>query len=255
MNYREKQKQDPAEKKMRKLSSYRKKYQDPLMEKLDPILQWEETADEKIEKIKESTPMMPEPGDELFMTGWVGSGATIFLADWKREKLCSRFPVAFINTVRDRDVFGSGGDVLDAGDGGRYRFLCDPSAFSEKCASWIAPVGEGGLMKALYRLGKESGLGFRVQSRMVPVRQITIEFSEFFLLHPWEMLTGDSFLFTAKHDSELLISLEEAGIPFSRIGVITKEKQKLICHGDEKSNINRPEPDGVLTLLLEGQKA
>lgn len=255
MNYREKQKQDPSEKKMRKLSSYRKKYQDPLMEKLDPILQWEETADETIDRMKENTPMMPEPGDELFMTGWVGSGATVFLADWKREKLCSRFPVAFINTVRDRELFGTGENAAEGEDTEKCAFLCDPSAFLEKGASWITPVGEGGLMKALYRLGKESGLGFRVQSRMVPVRQITIEFSEFFLIHPWEMLTGNSFLFTAKHDSELLLSLEEAGIPFGRIGVITKEKQKLICHGDEKSNINRPEPDGVLTLLLEEQQA
>lgn len=248
MNYREKEKKDPAEKKLRRFSAYRKKYEDTEAEKLVSVFAWEEAADQQIAEMCENSPLLPNPGEELYMTGWVGAAGTIFLADWKREKLLERFPVAFVHSAKDRDVFDNyfGEDC----EGER----CLPSFYIEKGASWIAPVGEGGLMKTLYRLGKETGLGFRVQAREVPVRQITIEFSEFFRLHPWELLTGNSFLFTAEHNSALLTELEEAGISFRRIGVVTKEKQKLICHGEEKSNINRPEPDGILTLLLEDKK-
>ncbi|MCQ2500772.1 MAG: AIR synthase-related protein [Lachnospiraceae bacterium] len=254
MNYREKQKKDPAEKKLRKLSVYRKKYPDRLPEGLTEILDWEEAVENEIGQLQETGSLLPNPGEELFMTGWIGGAGTLIVADWKKEQLCTRFPAAFVRTARDREVFTN--FSMEA----QYEyqppstfatFAMSPAPYVKAGASWIAPVGEGGLMKALYRLGKESGLGFRVQAREVPVRQITIEFSEFFLLHPWEMLTGNGFLFTADHNADILKKLESDGIPFKKIGFITKEKQKLICHGEEQSNINRPEPDGILTLLLE----
>lgn len=244
MNYREKQKKDPEEKKLRKLSVYRKKYPEQMPEPLTEVLDWETSVDEQIQMLQEERAFLPNQGDELYMTGWVGAAGTLLLADWKREKLCTRFPAAFVLTAKDKEIFTNYAEV----EGNSYLL---PDEYVKNGASWIAPVGEGGLMKALYRLGKESGLGFRVHSKEVPVRQITIEFCEYFLLHPWEMLTGNSFLFTAAHNADILHFLEEAGFPCRKIGVVTKEKQKLICRGEEKSNINRPEPDGILTLLLE----
>ncbi len=246
MNYREKQKKTSADKKVRKISSYRKKYEDVQTEKLLPVLDWEERADRQIEERKEKGVLLPKPGEELFMTGWVGAAGTGFLADWKKEQLCTRFPEAFVCTVNDREVFTNFRREETEAD--------LPEFFLQAGASWIAPVGEGGLMKTLYRFGKETGLGFRVQAGEVPVRQITIEFCEYFLLHPWELLTGRSVLFAAEHTAPVLEKLEKCGISFRKIGVVTKDRQKLICHGEEESNINRPEPDGVLTLLLEDKK-
>ncbi|MDO4489609.1 MAG: AIR synthase-related protein [Lachnospiraceae bacterium] len=245
MNYREKQKKDPAEKKIRKLSAFRKRYPDTAAEGLVPELFWEEQCDSCLEELSEKGQLMPAPGQELFMTGWVGAAGTLLLADWKKEQLCTRFPAAFVHTAWDREVF----DNYRGNDSGNPYF--QPAAFLAQGASWIAPVGEGGLMKTLYRLGKETGLGFRINSRRVPIRQITIEFTEFFRVHPWELFTGRSFLFAAEHDAPILRSLEQQGILCSKVGVLTKEKQKLICHGQEESNINRPEPDGLLTLLME----
>lgn len=249
MNYREKQKKDPAEKKLRKLSVYRKKYKDPAVDQLAGILTWEENADREIAVLQDAAAFIPRAGEELYMTGYAGAAGTMFLADWKKETLSRRFPTAFINTVKDRDVFGN---FFDEDPDEIMRM---PRVYIEEGASWIAPIGEAGLLKTLYRFGKETGLGFRVEARQVPVRQVTIEFCEFFLLHPWELLTGRSFLFTAEHNSPLLRRLEKEGISFRKIGLVTEEKQKLICHGEEESNINRPEPDGLLTLLLEDKKA
>lgn len=244
MNYRERKKKTPADKKLRKLASFRKKYPDTAAEMLSDCLDREQLSDRQIDRYREHTPLLPAAGEELYMTGWVGAAGTMFLANWKKEELCTRFPASFVRTAFDREVFDNFSSETDT---------LSAEEMIREGASWIAPVGEGGLLKTLYRFGKETGLGFRVRAGEVPVRQITIEFCEYFLLHPWELLTGESWLFTAAHDSPLFIELEKRGMSFRRIGIVTKEKQKLICRGEEESNINRPEPDGILTLLLEEQ--
>ncbi len=247
MNYREKQKKTAEDRKLRKISQFRKRYAGTAAENLAGCLEWEERANREIEEYRGNNDLLPKPGDELYLTGFAGAAGTLFLADWKREQLLTRFPEAFIRTAEDRDVF-SGFSTKDTAE----NWLL-PDSFLERQASWIAPVGEGGLMKTFYRFGKETDLGFRVQSKEVPIRQITVEFCEFFLLHPWELLTGNSFLFSAEHSAPVIRFLEEQGIPCRRIGTVTKEKQKLICRGEDESNINRPEPDGLLNLLLEEQ--
>lgn len=249
MNYREKTKKDPAEKKIRKLSAYIKKYPGIEADSLKQWIGWEEAADRKLEEYRKENPMLPADGEDLYMAGWIGGAGTLLTAEWKKEALLSYFPIAFINTLRDKELFGNLIVMKEDTD----HCLLDPFFYLQQGASWIAPVGEGGLMKALYRLGKESGLGFQVQAGRVPVRQITIEFSEYLRIHPWEMLTGAAFLFTAVPNRIRCEELEAAGMICSKIGSVTKDKQKLICHGEEKSNINRPEPDALLNLLLEGK--
>lgn len=245
MNYREKKKKDSADKKVKKLSAYYKKYETEEAADLKAWMEWEEAADREIVSFQESTPMLPEPEDDLYMAGWIGGAGTQLLGKWKNEELAGYFPIAFLNTLRDRELFRN----LTTDDEGAE--LKTAGFYIKEGASWVAPVGEGGLMKALYRLGKESGLGFRVLSREVPIRQITIEFCEFLLLHPWELLTGASFLFTAKPNRIDLEQLEKRGMVCRKIGRITKEKQKVICRGEEESNINRPDPDALLNLLNE----
>ncbi len=248
MNYREKQKKNPAEKKPRKLEQYIKKYPKAADERILGILSWEREADRQIEAFRENSFLFPRPGEELYMTGWAGAAGTLYLADRKKEELLTRFPEAFVRTAGDREVFTNFfGDSISEELFLPGRYLDD----SDEGVSWIAPVGEGGLFKTFYRFGKETGLGFRVHAKEVPVRQITIEFCEFFLLHPWELLTGRSFLFSADHQAPILESLEAQGIFFKKIGTVTKDRQKLISRGEEESNINRPEPDALLTLLLE----
>ncbi|MDO4615879.1 MAG: AIR synthase-related protein [Lachnospiraceae bacterium] len=248
MNYREKQKKTQEEKKIRKLSQYRKRYADPQIDPLDVYLTWEKRADEQIDLYRESSPLLPEAGEELYMTGYAGAAGTVFLAEWRKTQLLSRFTEAFIRTAFDKEVF----DHLFEENRENPEEL--PAYYMDAGADWIAPVGEGGLLRTLYRFGKETGLGFRVQSRAVPIRQITIEFCELLLLHPWELLTSKSFLFAAKPSAPILERLRKEGVPVSRIGIVTGDKQKLICRGEEESGINRPEPDGLLTLLLEEKR-
>lgn len=251
MNYREKKKKDPAEKKLKKLSVYIKKYETREAEDLKSWLSWEEEADRRISSFNQpemGRDMLPSPEEDLYLAGWIGAAATELLAGWKKETLENYFPVAFMNTLRDQALFGN----LHLAE--ENREVLNPEYYLQQGASWIAPVGEGGLMKALYRLGKESGLGFRIESKEVPVRQITIEFCEYLLLHPWELLTGAAFLFTAPPNRISLQELEKKGMICKKVGMITKEKQKLICRGEEESNINRPEPDALMNLLLEMQE-
>ncbi len=245
MNYREKKRRNPEEKKIRKFSAYRKTHPDSELERMNEVFLWEEQAEQQIQGLKEDFAFLPQPGEDLYMTGWIGAAGTMFLADWKREQLCSRFPAAFVNTVKDRELFDN---FISKEENCRGML---PDCYIREGASWICPVGEGGLLKALYRFGKETDLGFRIKAKEVPVRQITIEFTEFLLIHPWELMTGKSFLFSADHNAPILDSLEKMQISFRCIGKVTKEKQKLICRGEEESNINRPDPDGILTLLME----
>lgn len=119
-----------------------------------------------------------------------------------------------------------------------------------------AAVAEGGILKVLFEMVKLSGHGMRINYESVPIKQITVEICEYFDYNPWQLLSGGCVLYVTSKGSALVRSLEKQGFEAHRIGFLTEDKKKLICHSwdpgmEEGSCINRPEPDDLLKMLKE----
>lgn len=178
------------------------------------------------------------PGQAILLCGAIGMAGTDFLGRYRAGELCTRLPERFVR------------ESLDAAEQiSRY-----PSVEQLKSLGVTAvyPVGEGGLYRPLFRLGKDSGLGFRIAYSEVPVRQETIEFCEFYDLDPWQLFSCGCVLLVADRGSVVRRALESVGMPCHTLGYLEKGKDKLICHSEIESRVNRPQPDALLTVLKQG---
>lgn len=173
----------------------------------------------------------------ILLCGPIGIGGTILMAKYFKEELSSVFPGWMLRDALEMDA---------------QLHLYPPKDFLEKydiSAGYL--VGEGGLRRSLYQLGKDTGMGYQIQARRVPVNQITIEFCELFDLDPWNLLCGGCVLLISPRPMGLLQELRKLKIQAEVIGTMMADKDKVITYGSTRSLVNRPKADALLIKWLE----
>ncbi len=176
------------------------------------------------------------PNQDIVMVGAIGLAGTVFMAKYFRNDLVSRLPGWMVDdTLRFCE------------DISRY----PSSAILEKYnVSAAYPVSEGGLRRVLYQLGKDTQKGYCIDPHTVPIHQITIEFCEYYDIDPWRLLSCGCTLLVTPHGNALMRELHSLEIPSAIIGYTTDNRDKLLVYDDVQSRVNRPEPDGLLSILL-----
>ena len=128
--------------------------------------------------------------------------------------------------------------------------LCEESVMPEPGSCSFVPVGEGGILAALYLAAKERKCGLRIALKSIPVRQDTIELCELYGLNPYRLYSR-CVIFLCGNGGRLAERLREKGIPAERIGRMTRGLDKIITDKTETEYLNRPEPDELLKVLPE----
>lgn len=197
----------------------------------------------------------PEVGQDILVTGFMGSAGADVLARFERERLAKALPELFIDKAL-REIPTGFEDLL--------KLLQEQKTWEKYGISYIALIGEGGMYKTLYDLGKESGIGFTINYPEVPIKQQTVEFCEVFEADPWEFFTAASLLIVCdkgpalarrireiEEEPELITTREKEKMNCEVCGYMTKGKDKFIAHKDQMSRVNRPKPDVLLSILKE----
>ncbi|MCR5666094.1 MAG: hypothetical protein K6G01_04635 [Eubacterium sp.] len=169
-----------------------------------------------------------EPGQSLVLIGQIGRAASTYLAEQCGDELRSRIHPRVVALGRE-DIRVELPEGLDA--------------------KGVYPVAEGGLFAALNQLARDYGRGFFVEASKVLVRQETIEFSEYYDLHPWELLSGNCYVVVTEDAGSVMEACHKRQIKCSRIGHLTNDNRKVIAHAGEESLLNRARPDALLTVL------
>ena len=182
-------------------------------------------------------------GQEILLWGYIGAAGTCYLQEYCREELAARLPGHFIRSasfLKDQASCWPDLDMLSR----------------EGLVTAAFPVEEGGLLAALGQLAGCSQYGFVIDYESVPVHQATVEFCEIFDLNPWQIYGGGCALLIADHGFTVAARLKAAAgmasagnIPCKVIGYISDDQDKLICHDDVRSCLNRPQPDDILKVL------
>ena len=173
---------------------------------------------------------------EIVICGQIGKAGTSLICNLKRDVLYSKLNNRFVDSGLDMLAFGP-----DSSD------IMLPDTIS----AITIPVGEGGLYKALFSLWQLAGLGFSIEYSLVPVKQVTIEACEIFDLDPWQLLSGKCSLFITDHPEALKRHFKEQGVICETIGHMLPGKDKLICHRENVSRLNRPGPDEILKIIKD----
>ena len=148
-----------------------------------------------------------KPGMELVLTRWIALSGTAKLAEEKEAELLKRFPETLVREARHFSELENTEETLKLAK----EVGTDPKTGEDENEYY--PLGEGGILKALWEIADRAGLGLSAELRKLPIRQETIEITELFDIDPYRMDSKGSVLIGTFHGMELTERLNRAGIP------------------------------------------
>lgn len=180
------------------------------------------------------------PGDELYVTKWIGIEGT-----------------ALLGHDCDTDLAALGENVI-----ARAKLLLrDPgvSVVPDALASLASGVvtalhdpTEGGIATAIHELAEASSLGALVEHDSIPVREETRLICDQLSIDPLGLLSSGALLIAAKPGTgeKLRETLEAASIPVTRIGRLTDIRHGVqLIVGDETVPLRRYDSDEITRVL------
>ncbi|MBO6016177.1 MAG: hydrogenase maturation factor [Lachnospiraceae bacterium] len=177
------------------------------------------------------------PGQDVVITKWVGLEGTVILAKEREKELLERLPKHFI---KDAAAFD--------------RLLCIRSEAATAIKSGVSAMhaaSEGGIFGALWELAESAGVGLSVDLKKIPIKQETIEISEFFHINPYELLSGGSLLLVTENGNELVRQLAAEQIPATVIGITTDGNDRVLTNGEEIRFLVPPKRDEIYQRFAE----
>ena len=174
---------------------------------------------------------------KILFTGFAGDEGARILYENHKEALEKRFSGAYLAPA---------GEIAD------HKSMTAEKAVFERflCRFW--EVNEGGVLKTLFDLSKELGIGLNVNEDLISIHQETIEICEQFDINPYGLLsTGCMVALAEDGDTEEVIgALETEGIRVAVIGDTEKGKKKTLYRSGEPQCLNRPKKDPLKEMKL-----
>ena len=200
-------------------------------------------------------------GWDIVMSKYAGIEGTAMLAAEMRAKLADKFSEFF---VKEAGGFTS---MLSV----RPEAVTTQSIIPEAV---MMNASEGGIYAALWKLADKCGAGITVDLKKIPVRQETIEISNYFDFDPYMMESAGSLLMAVPEGrgEELVQALADGSlgagcnlnnngkngqnsgktefrIPAAVIGKMTAGNDRVIINGDDRRFLTAPEPDSLIKIL------
>ncbi len=178
-------------------------------------------------------PVHPEAGWDIVLTGWIGLGGTVLLAKEKEQELAKHYTLDFISQAKNLMPEGPWGEETRIG---------------RRLGAAMHNLSEGGVLGGLWELMERGSLGMEVHLKKIPIRQETVELSEYFGLNPYQMFSPGSYLMAVPEGEKLVEELERAGISGAVIGRTTGEKARILYRDEEVRYLDRPARDELYSV-------
>ena len=175
------------------------------------------------------------PGMDIIVTGYVGLEGTAILANEKRAELETRFSKAFID--KSAAYIDHISTAMEAA-----------SAIGAGVAA-IHDASQGGIFGALWDMAEASGIGLDIDLKKLPIRQDTIEISEFFDINPYKLLSGGSLIIIAADGTRVLRELEKTGKKAVIVGATTDSNDRVLISGEERRFLETAQTDEIYKVF------
>ncbi len=177
-----------------------------------------------------------KPGMDLIVTKWIGLEGTSIIAHKKEEELLTHFPQEFVSEAK-----------------GLSRYLSVLPESQIAVAHGVAAmhdVTEGGIEGALWEMASASHCGLICDYQSIPIRQETVEISEYYHINPYRLISSGSMLMAAYHGGDLAAAITAAGIPAAVIGQLTDSNDRILTFdgGSEKRYLEPPKVDELYSV-------
>ena len=178
-----------------------------------------------------------QPGDALVMTKWTAIGGTAALARRWKQELSRRFSYHIVEAALQLEQNMSVKDEAE--------ILNDFLAELPIPQTAVHDLSQGGIFGALREMAEYGNVGLDIDLRAIPIRQETIEISEYFDINPYELYSGGSLLIglPEKYAVQLAERMEKAGIPAAVIGTAEKGNARILRSRKEMRYLDRAARD------------
>lgn len=165
-------------------------------------------------------------GQDIVMTKAMGLEGTGLMAAFGKNRLEKRFSKAYVEaamvSTEELEVVSEAQTATD------YGVTC------------MHDLSETGVFGGLWELGEKLHMGLEVSLTQIPVRQETIELSEYLDVNPFLMPSAGSMLIVTADGAGLVKVLEEKGIDAAVIGKMTQGNDKVVVHHEERRFLEQP---------------
>lgn len=184
-------------------------------------------------KIERENTGLLHAGQDLVVAGYVGLAGTVKLAEAKKEELSCWFSDEYMEEIADAASYCP----------------ADPDFWRACGAAEWEPVGEGGILTAIWNLTGAYETGVEFYLRQIPIRQETVEVCERLELNPYRLYSQGCVLLTADNGGQLVRTLAEKNIPAQVIGRVNKGIAREMIVQEGRGFLERPQPDEILKVI------
>lgn len=159
-------------------------------------------------------------GDVLVMTKWAGAQGAAILAKDHEEQLTSRYTRSFIEHAQQL---------------GKNLSIAKEVEIAKRVGvTGMHDVAQGGIYGALWDVASAAGVGFEVDLGKIPIKQETVEISEFFDINPYQLMSAGCLLLGTKNPDRMIEELTKEGICAEVIGKVMSGNDKVILRDGER---------------------
>lgn len=196
---------------------------------LEPILTITAVGFQKEDCVWNSAAL--KAGQEIVMTKWCGLSGTARLAARMEKELIKRYPNDFLDGAKNLKEFLS--------------ISKECEVLKECSIQAVHHVARGGIFAALWEFAAAGQVGLDIDLMKIPMKQETVEVSEFFDLNPYNLESIGCLLIGADRGSDIADQLNRAGIFAQVIGKATDNNDKIIRNEDEERYLETPKSDEI----------
>lgn len=176
-----------------------------------------------------------KPGMDIIVTKWIGLEGTALLAMEKAEELGQRYAAPFIDKAKQYiDYLSIQSEAAVAGQSG---------------AAGMHDVSDGGIFGALWEMAEASGVGLEIYLKKIPIRQETVEISEFFDINPYKLAGTGSLIIIAEDGNKIVREIEKAGGKATIVGHTTDSNDRVLIQGQERRFLETAQTDELLKIM------
>lgn len=186
-------------------------------------------------KIERDNTSLMKAGQDLVVAGFAGLAGSRIISEAKHEELLQWFSEEYLEMTMARAAVP---DDLDM------------DFWKKFGATECEPVGEGGILTAIWNLSGAYETGVEFALRRIPVAQETIEICERFELNPYRLYSAGCYLLAAENGGQMVQALAAEGIPAQVIGKVNRGIAREIINAESRGYLDRPQKDELYKVMI-----
>ncbi len=175
-------------------------------------------------------------GDKIIITKTLGIEGSSILVNEKEEELKK--------VLSEEEILEAKGfsELLSVIEEGKIASKFNVSSMHD--------VTEGGILGAIWEMAKASNVGFIINEKELPIRNVTKKICEFFNIDCLRLISSGSMVIVTSDGEKIIEELKVNNIEATLIGeIISKEKGIVIDINGEEREVDPPERDELFKII------